>query len=47
MTRAAEGGTDPVTASTGAVRTVEVAEIEAGSRLDRWFKRHIPWLTPE
>ena len=42
--RAAEGGTDPVTASTSAVRTIEVAEVEAGSRLDRWFKRRYPGL---
>ncbi len=38
--RAAERGTDKVTA----VRTIEVAEIDAGSRLDRWFKRRYPGL---
>jgi 23S rRNA pseudouridine955/2504/2580 synthase len=36
MTRAAEPG---------AVRTIEVAEIEAGGRLDRWFKRRYPNLS--
>ena len=43
--RAAEGGTDPVTASMSAVRTIEVAEVEAGSRLDRRFKRRYPNLS--
>ncbi|MCH8097835.1 MAG: hypothetical protein IID53_12235, partial [Proteobacteria bacterium] len=40
MTGAAEGGAgrEP------AVRTIEVAGIEAGSRLDRWFKRRYPHL---
>jgi 23S rRNA pseudouridine955/2504/2580 synthase len=45
MMRAAEGGADPDAAGTGAVRTIEVAEVEAGSRLDRWFKRHYPNLS--
>ena len=40
--RAAEGGTDPDATGMGAVRTIEVAEVEAGSRLDRWFKRRYP-----
>ena len=43
--RAAEGGADPDPAGTGAVRTIEVAEVEAGSRLDRWFKRRYPNLS--
>ena len=42
--RAAERGTGRVTAGIGAVQTIEVAEIEAGSRLDRWFKRRYPGL---
>lgn len=28
-----------------AARTIEVASDEAGSRLDRWFKRHFPYLS--
>jgi len=43
--RAAEPGADPDAAGTGAVRTIEVAEVEAGSRLDRWFKRRYPNLS--
>ena len=27
------------------VRTIEVASDEAGSRLDRWFKRHFPYVS--
>ena len=40
MTGTAEGGAD----REPSIRTIEVAEIEAGSRLDRWFKRHYPHL---
>ncbi len=43
--RAAEPGADPDATGTGAVRTIEVAEVEAGSRLDRWFKRRYPNLS--
>ena len=43
--RAAEPGADPDATGTGAVRTIEVAEVEAGSRLDRWFKRLYPNLS--
>ena len=45
MTGAAERGADRVTAGTGAVRTIEVEDVEAGSRLDRWFKRRYPSLS--